>query len=62
MMKPLTLVYMQFILFAKNCGYCFTAFIHKPHCTAQMMDSERAGVFTGLRLMHNDLVWLYSAP
>ncbi len=25
----------------------FTAFIHIPHCTAQMMDSERAGVFTG---------------
>ncbi len=25
----------------------FTAIINIPHCTAQIMDSERAGVFTG---------------
>ncbi len=31
----------------KNIYLCFfTAIIHIPHCTAQMMDSERAGVFT----------------
>ncbi len=33
-----------FLLFARNSGYFFTAMIHIPHCTAQMMDSERAGV------------------
>ncbi len=45
----------------------FTAIISIPHFTAQMMDSERAGVFTGCcfnlfrsNLMHNDFVWLYS--
>ncbi len=42
-----------------------TAIIHIPHCTAQMMDSERAGVFTGrcfnvFTSIHNDCVWLYS--
>ncbi len=26
--------------------FFFTAIIYIPHCTAQMMDSERAGVFT----------------
>ncbi len=31
------------LIFAKNCGYFFTAIIHIPHCTAQIMDSERAG-------------------
>ncbi len=40
-------------------------FIHISHWTAQMMDSERAGVLLAavliyLRLMHNDFVWLYS--
>ncbi len=43
----------------------FTAIIHIPHCTAQMMDSERAGVLLAavliyLRLMQNTFVWLYS--
>ncbi len=45
----------------------FTAIISIPHFTAQLMDSERAGVFTGCcfnlfrsNLMHNDFVWLYS--
>ncbi len=42
-----------------------TAIIHIPHCTAQIMDSERAGVFTGrcfnvFTSIHNDCVWLYS--
>ncbi len=44
-----------------------TAIIHIPPCPAQMMDSERAGVFTGCcfnlftsNLMHNDFLWLYS--
>ncbi len=66
--KALTPVYMQFplfLLFAKNCGYFLLPFIHIPHWTAQMMDSERAGVLLAavliyLRLMHNDFVWLYS--
>ncbi len=36
-----------------------------PHCTAQMMDSERAGVllaavFIYFRLMQNTYVWLCS--
>ncbi len=46
----------------------FTAIIHIPHCTAQMMDSERAGVLLAavliyFRLMQNTFVWLlYSMP
>ncbi len=38
-----------------NCGYFFTAIIHitLPHCTAQMMDSERVGV-----LLDADLICL----
>ncbi len=48
------------LLLAKNCGKPFTAIIHIPHCTAQMMDSERAGVLLAtiyiyLRLMHSTL-------
>ncbi len=51
-----------FLLFVKNCGKFFTAIIHIPHCTAQMMDSERAGMLLAsvliyLRLMQNYFVW-----
>ncbi len=43
----------------------FTAIIHIPHCTAQMIESERTGVllaavFIYLRLMQNTFVWLHS--
>ncbi len=53
------------LIICLNCGYFFTAIIHIPHCTAQMMDSERAGVLLAaviiyFRLMQNIFVWLYS--
>ncbi len=63
--KALTPVYMQFTLFLLLWLF-FTAIIHIPHCTAQMMDSERAewvllgALLIYLRLMHNDFVWRYS--
>ncbi len=63
--QTITPVYMQFPLFAKNCGKkTIIAIIHIPHCTAQMTDSERADVFTAtvliyLHLIHNDFVRLY---
>ncbi len=43
----------------------FTAIIHIPHCTAQIMHSEIAGVLLAavimyLRLMQNIFLWLYS--
>ncbi len=66
--KLFTPVYMQFpllVLFAKNCGYFYFFIIHIPHCTAQLMDSERVGVLLAavliyLLLMQNTFVWLYS--
>ncbi len=36
----------------KDLWLFFTAIIHIPHCTAQMMDSERAGVLLAAVLIH----------
>ncbi len=50
MRKTLTPVYMQFPIACKNKKYLYiflTAIIYIPYCTAQIMDSERAGVYTG---------------
>ncbi len=51
--KLSTPIYMQFPLFTKNCGsFFFTAIIQTPHRTAEMMDSERAGVLLASVLIY----------
>ncbi len=55
------------LLLPFTCNFHYSYYLLRilVNCTAQMMDSERAGVLLAavlidLRLMHNDFVWLYS--
>ncbi len=55
------------LLLPFTCNFHYSYYLLRilVNCTAQMMDSERAGallaaILIDLRLMHNDFVWLYS--